>query len=111
MIGNQELYLDQDKAVYTINEVLPQKGYKFAFGIRDRVFQECLKRGKKLEIKFKEHPNITFTENPIKWQMLGKEKKEVKNFKNRPMTLFYYFVDFQGQLTKKESDEHQTVLF
>lgn len=109
-IGSQELFDIGDRIRFNISKVLLRKGYKFTFSIRDRILKEVLKRGKPLEVVFDEFPDITFMHNPIRWQTLGEEKKEVKLFKDAPMKLFYFRVDFYGNLTKQESDERQMQL-
>lgn len=110
-IGNQDLYVLEDRVRYSINEVLPAKGFKFQFSLRDRVLREALRVAKPLEIVFQEFPEITIMHNPIRWLALGKMKQEVKNFKNHPMVFYYYNVDWRGEISKKPSAENQEVLF
>lgn len=110
-IGSQELIPMEDCYRFVIQEVLPQKGYKFVFGIRKRIIDEMISRATRLEVIFTEFPEISFKLNPLDWKAKGKLKKEVKLFKSQPMSIYHYFVAFNGELTREKQPEGQEVLF
>lgn len=109
-IGSQELIPLDDCYRFVIHEVLPQKGYKFVFGIRKRIIDEMIKRATRLEVIFTQFPEITFKLNPIEWLAKGKLKKEIKLFKDSPMKIMWYYVAFNGELTRKRQPEGQVSL-
>jgi len=100
-IGSQEIIPLGDYLRFVIDKVLPCPGFKFRFGIRKRIIDEVTKRGKRLEVRFNEFPDISFNLNPIQWLNLGELKKEVKLFKNSPMQIYYFYVGFNGELVTK----------
>jgi hypothetical protein len=97
-VGSQELVPIADYYRFVLQEVMPEKGFKFKFGIRDRVIDECLKRFKRLEVRFSEFPDLSFNLNPLEWQNLGEVKKQIGLFKNDPMKFYWFFVGFNNQL-------------
>ena len=109
-IGSQELIPIGEHYRFVIEEVLPHKGFKFKFSIRDKIIDLVVSKGKRLEVRFKEFPDLSFNLNPIEWLTLGKKKKEIKLFKNFPMILFYYFVGFNNELAKKPNPNGQGLL-
>ena len=109
-IGSQELIPLDDCYRFVIHEVLPQRGYKFGFGIRKRIIDEMITRATRLEVIFTEFPDISFKLNPLDWLARGKLKKEIKLFKNHPMKLMFYWVAFNGELTRKRQPEGQVSL-
>ena len=100
-IGSQSLIPVGNHYRFVIEETMPHTGCKFKFSIRERIIQEMIKRGIRLEVRFAEHPDISFNFNPIQWKNLGEKKYEVKLFKNNPMPVFYYYVGFNNQLVNK----------
>lgn len=109
-IGQMEFIPMADCYRFTIQKVLPQKGYKFAFSIRKRAIDELIRRGSRLEIVFAEHPELSFKENPLTWKNLGKLKKEVHNFKDLPMSIYYYYVNYAGQISRLKQPHGQEVM-
>lgn len=109
-IGSQQLIPMNDCYRFVIREVLPQKGYKFVFGIRKRIIDEMITRATRLEVIFTQFPEIVFKFNPIEWKAKGKLKKEVKLFKATPMPIYWYYVAFNGELTKEKQPEGQLSL-
>lgn len=106
-VGNQDLYDLGDRVRFKINEILPCRGYAGQFGLRDKIIEEAITRAKPLEIVFAERPEITIFMNPIKFKAMGKVKKQVGYYKDRPMTFFWYFLNFRGELTKLKSHKEQ----
>jgi len=104
-IGSQELLPVGDRYRFSIKETLPHQGCKFKFSIRKRIIYEMFKRGTRLEVVFPEFPDIQICNNPVAWQNKGEFKQEVKLFKNNPMPVYYFYVDFNGELTHKPIKE------
>ncbi len=103
-IGTQDLIPIGDTYRFVIQEIMPHKGFKFKFGIRDRVIQEVLKRGKRLSVAFSERPEIEFTMNPLKWMSMGEEKKQKGLFKDRPMRFWWFYVNFRNEIDKPRQE-------
>ena len=108
-IGTQDLVPIGDSYRFVIREVMPERGFKFKFGIRDRILEEMVKRGKRLSVSFRDHPKLEITMNPIEWKNKG-EKKLQKGMFKEPMKFYWYFMDFNGNLTNKKQAEGQLVL-
>ena len=110
MIGSQQLLPVGNGYRFVIREVMPEKGFKFKFGIRDRILDEMIKRGKRLSVSFSDHPDLEIDMNPIEWRNKGEKKLQNGLFKNNPMKFYWYFVDFNGNLTNKKEAQGQLVL-
>lgn len=110
-IGNQTLYDIGDRIRFKIREILPCRGYAGQFGLRDKIIEEAIARAKPLEIVFDERPDWTILMNPIKFKALGKTKKQVGYYKNRPMTWYWFKLNFRGEITKEKAVERQAFLF
>lgn len=110
-IGNQELYDIGERLRFTIKGILPKKGFAGQFSLRDKVVNEAVARGKHLEVVFEDRPELTIMHNPIFWKNMGEPKKQVGYYKDNPMTLFWYNIDFRGEISKEKQNENQEVLF
>lgn len=108
-IGSQELYDIGDRLRFNISEVMPHKGYRFKFGIRDRVLKEAIKRFKPLEIVFSQHPDMSFMMNPVRWMSIGEEKEQPGYFKE-PMKFYWFYITLNGEITKHKQPEGQLTL-
>ncbi len=109
-IGSQELIPIGEHYRFSIKDVMPHTGYKFKFGLRDRVIKTMVERGKRLEVVFADHPDISFNMNPIEWLNKGEQKKQVGLFKNDPMTFYWYYVDFNGRIANRKEAKDQLTL-
>lgn len=101
-IGSQQFIPMNDCYRYVIQKVIPQKDLKFAFSIRKASIDRLIREGTKLEVTFREFPNLSFKFRPEEWRVMGTLKKEVRNFKDHPMPVLYYYVNFAEQLTKQK---------
>ena len=97
-IGSQTLIPIGDTYRFVITETMPHVGYKFKFGIPNKILKEILRRGRYLEVTFGEHPEISFTMNPLRWMNLGEVKEQVGNFKNLPMKFYWFYVSLGGEV-------------
>ena len=109
-IGSQDLIPVGGHYRFVIKEVMPEKGFKFKFGIRDRIVYEMVKRGKRLSVSFSDHPELEINMNPIEWLTKGDKKLQKGLFKNNPMKFFWYYIDFNGNLTNKKQAQGQQIL-
>jgi len=100
-IGSQELIPLGNRYRFSIHEVLPHTGCKFKFSIRKKIIDEMFNRATRLEVVFPEFPDIQINMNPVEWKNKGELKSEVKLFKERPMPVYYFYVDYKGELTTK----------
>jgi len=112
-IGNQPLLPIADHYRFRIYKTMPERGFKFKFGIREKIIDYVISKGKHLEVVFPEFPSIILNENPIRWKALGKRQKQVGLWKDNPFWLYWYYVDFKGDLTQKKNKniEGQKTLF
>ena len=110
-IGSQDLIPIGDHYRFVIKEIMPEKGFKFKFGIRDRIIKEMTKRGKRLAVRFSDAPELEINMNHIDWFNKKDVKKQKGMFKD-PMTFYWYYVDFNGNLVNKreKQPEGQQVL-
>lgn len=106
-IGSQDLYDLGDRIRFNIREILPCRGYAGQFGLRDKIIEEAIARAKPLEIVFAERPEWTIFMNPIKFKAMGKLKKQVGYYADRPMKFYWFFLSFRGELTKLKSHKEQ----
>ena len=104
-IGSQELLPIGDYYRFVIRETLPHKGYKFKFGIRDKLLKIVACKGKRLAVSFSEHPGLEFVHNPIRWLALGRPHYETKLFKDRPMLMHYFYVNFRDEVEKPAQEK------
>jgi len=110
-IGSQTLADIGDRLRFVIHDILPVRGFYGQFGIRDRIIEEAIKRAKPLEVLFEQREDWSILQNPIAWKAMGKVKKQVGYYKDRPMTFYWYFLDKYGRLTKEKQQQEQEVLF
>ena len=112
-IGSQVLLPIADHYRFVIHDVLPERGFKFKFGVRDRIIDYVISKAKHLEVRFKQFPDLSFNLNPIQWKALGKRQKQNGIFKNQPITFYCFFVDYKWDLTQKKhkQNENQGYLF
>src|SRR3990167_8094211 len=101
-IGNQELIPMGYHYRFSIRRTMPERGFKFKFGIRERILDEMIERGTNLEVVFPEFPKIKFNENPAKLKEIGKRQKQVGFWKDNPFWHYWFFVDFKGDLARRQ---------
>lgn len=94
----------------SIKDIMPHPGTHGKFGIRDKVLQEVLKRGKHLEVVFKERPELIFKMNPLRWGLLGEKKKQVGLYKSDPMVFLWFYIGLNDELSAPTADPNQEVL-
>ena len=111
-IGNQIILDYGDSLSYKIDKVLLHKGFKFTFGLRDKLINYAVSKAQRLQVSFKEFPDIKFKLNPIEWISLGERRKQNGYYKNDPMYFYFYYVNRFGNLVKKKQVDHveQTTL-
>ena len=112
-IGNQPLLPIGNHYRFRIYKTMPERGFKFKFGIREKIIDYVISKGKHLEVVFQEFPDIILNENPIRWKALGKRQKQVGLWKDNPFWIYWFYIDFYGNLTKKQNkqNENQGYLF
>ncbi len=106
-IGGQELYEIGDRLRFTIKEILPCRGFAGQFGIRDKIIEEAIVRALPLEVMFAEKPDWHIQMNPIRFKAMGKKKKQVGYYENRPMVFYWFYLNSRGEVTKEKQNEGQ----
>jgi len=103
-VGTQDLMPIGDSYRMVIKEIMPHKGTHGKFGIRDKILDTVLRKGKRLSVTFRERPGLEFTMNPIRWMSMGEEKQQVGLYKDTPMRFWWFYINYRDEIKKPEQE-------